>query len=98
MPNYTPGEIELITQIQGAITDPTKSPGSGFSVPLMLAIFARVVTLRDFATAQLAVNAQLAARVTTLETQISVLNGNKTNDAAEVYLTLIPDMVEEPLI
>lgn len=73
MTGYTAQEIALIQQIQAAMANPDAPAGSGFSIELMLAVFARIVTLRDFQASQATTNNNLLTRVSTLEVAVALL-------------------------
>ena len=76
MAGFTAQEQALITKIQEARVDPSKSPGQGFSIDLLLAIFARIVTLRDFAAAQVVRNTDFSNKIASLDKRITSLEVN----------------------
>lgn len=87
---FTPDEQQRINKILAAYYNPSVSGGDGFSPLLMVNLFQRIVTLRDFAAAQQVINAETQAKLRELEDRIKVLEGSDVPDAATVYLSLTP--------
>jgi predicted component of type VI protein secretion system len=82
MPGLTPQEQVLVERIELAIDNPNEPPGEGFAPRLMVALFRRIVNLRDFAAAQAVRNAQvneelveLRQLIVDLTTRVETLEG-----------------------
>lgn len=83
---FTPDEQIRIGKVIEGMRDPTKSIGDAFDLQSMVQLFTRIVTLRDFAAQQVALNQDLQSRITQLELR----NAYESTDIAQVYLQLIP--------
>lgn len=83
---FTPDEQIRITKVIEGMRDPTKAIGDAFDLASMVQLFTRIVTLRDFAAQQIALNQDLLARITQLELRAAYAS----TDIAQAYLQLIP--------
>lgn len=86
MPGLTPDEQNRISRVIAGMSTPGYPVGDALSMQVMLALFMRVVTLRDFAAAQVNINQQLAARIQTLEREVLEVDSATIVGVSEVSI------------
>lgn len=79
MPGLTPDEQIRVNKVMASLSNPGYPVGDAFSMIVMIQLFMRVVTLRDFAAAQVATNQALAARISDLEQNVKTDNATITS-------------------
>jgi len=97
MPGLTPQEQTRLDKLLEAIDDPTKSPGEGIGVQVLIYMFRKIVDLRDFAEEQVTFNEQAQNAIVALRQRCKALEDTKELLEADITsLKARVDLLENP--